>query len=358
MTESAPHAKTRHPTLSAADARLIDAALEARWRRAGVPQAELVQEDQARPADAKGDVGSAPSPAEGSADGAARAAKVESLLKLIGQAPAATPPLDLVQQTMARIDRVHRQERLMLGDQMGGPGLQARWAELGTVAAVLIVGFSLMIPALGRMREEARQVACAANLGEAGTALASYAADYNNVLPRRGAQPGAVWWNVGKDVQADGTIESNSAHLYGLVRANYAQPDALNCPDNPHAMRGLSAKHNDWPTARAVSYSYQNQHGRDAIQIDRVPRLALLADKNPLFVTTNAPLDYRADRQTRAVSPLHGRRGQNILQAGGNALWSPSPVLPNGDNIWLANHVNRYTGTETPSGPDDSFLVP
>ncbi|MCX5662536.1 MAG: hypothetical protein NTW19_22875 [Planctomycetota bacterium] len=339
-----PRAKASPPTLSPQDAAALDALLAARWREAGATPADLAQATDASNTAASADP--------------ARTQKMAELLGLIGQAPAMTPPLDLVQRTLARAERAKREEQAVLDEPAGVLPLRARWAELGTVAAVVLIGLSLMVPMLDRMRADARRIACANNLGEAGEALASYASDYNNTLPRREAEPGSVWWNVGKNTLASGPVESNSAHLFNLVRGGYAQPDALNCPENDRAVRGLSPKMNDWPTARAVSYSYQNQYARDPMQIDHAPHMALLADKNPLFMTTNSPLNYNTDQQRRSASVLHRRQGQNILRAGGDSFWSSSPELSNGDNIWLANHVDRYTGTETPSGPDDSFLVP
>lgn len=333
-----------HPVLAPADAVALDALLAAQWREAGLPEESLE--------------GCLADPASAASCDPRREAKMRELMGLIGQCPCATPPLDLVQRTLQRARAARRREQELLEEPAGVLSIRARWPELGAIAAIVVIGLSLLVPTVERLRADSRKIACATNLGDAGYALANYAADYNNTLPRREVEPGSVWWNVGKAQLASAPVESNSAHLFNLVRGGYAKPDQLNCPENERAVRGLSPSLNDWPTARAVSYSYQNQYGRDPIQIDRNPRMALLADKNPLFLTTNSPLNYSTDSLRRSASPLHRRQGQNILQADGGSFWSSSPVLSNGDNIWLANHVDRYTGTETPSGPDDSFLVP
>ena len=77
---------------------------------------------------------------------------------------------------------------------------------------------TLLFPVFGKVRDDARRVACSQNLQGASMAFGNYAADNQNQLPRRGVwQPGQVWWNVGQEGREGEPIRSNSAHLYTLV---------------------------------------------------------------------------------------------------------------------------------------------
>ena len=66
----------------------------------------------------------------------------------------------------------------------------------------------------------------------------------------------------------------------------------------------------------------------------------------------------------------HEGSGQNVLFSDGSAQWLRSPVLPNGDNIWLPMPLRvevrmiqtptaiEIHGVELPRSPDDAFVGP
>ena len=290
-----------------------------------------------------------------------RVQRVCRLMSLIQHCACESPPSDLTQRTIARI--AHQRQRQRFAQQiqsLAGPPSRFQWRELLTVAAVLMIGLSLLWPMMVRSRAQARKVACANNLTAAGAGMARYAADHRNTLPRGQVKPGTQWWNVGQEPATDGTLNSNSAHLFILVRRQYVSPQILACPDNPDAALSLPESAHDWPQASAVSYSYQNQYTPNPIRLDLTPDLAILADKNPLFVIGPDGLAFRPDNlalnsPSRFHKPLNG---QNILRADGSTTWSAAPVLPNGDNIWLIRDIQQYRGDEAPHDRDDSFLVP
>ena len=149
---------------------------------------------------------------------------ISQVLSLISQSPAQESPADLVQRTLARVsDAKQRQQFAQQIQVLGGPTIGFRWRELWAVAAVLLIGVSLLWPALQRTRADARRVACANNLASVGASIGHYAADHRNTMPRRGgAKPGSVWWNVGQAPLPGGRVRSNSAHLFVLVREEYA----------------------------------------------------------------------------------------------------------------------------------------
>jgi hypothetical protein len=307
----------------------------------------------------------------GAAQGAApalasrRIAAGQRALDLLGMCPAENPPSDLGQRTLARIAAEEQRRRFahQISTLAGGAVRDAgrfqigRWLEIAVGAAMILVGISLALPVLDHNRAEARRIGCATNLGLAAMGFGAYAADHDNRLPRvDGVKPGEVWIRVGQP-GPQGQIQSNSAHMYVLVRDGYVRLGTLACPENGQAVRVSSPNMNDWPNPSAPSYSYQNQNGPYQLRLDQGHQ-AVLADRNPLFVVMNGQLVQSLDVDPTSASRQHAARGQNILSADGAVRWRLSPVLPGADNIWTAQGVDRYTGIETPENPDDSHLVP
>ena len=67
----------------------------------------------------------------------------------------------------------------------------------------------------------------------------------------------------------------------------------------------------------------------------------------------------RAERVGKTVSENHSGAGQNVLYMDGHVTWTAQcRVGVNGDNIWLAQGVYVYTGSEKPRSPADAFLLP
>ncbi len=295
-----------------------------------------------------------------------RVEKVCQVVSLLDWYGTDVVPEDLVERTLARIHEARQRQRFaqqvqVLGDGSGSAYNRFQWGELLTVAAVILIGASLLWPVLDRVRGDARRVACSGNLAVAGQAIDRYAHDHDRLLPRGHVKPGAVWWNVGGASNADGQVHSNSAHLYILVRSRYIDAVTLACPDNPWTVNRMDHSMHDWPAAKAVSYSYQNQYTQSPLRLDELPEMAILADKNPLFVNRSdgvAGLAYRSDLDPTSPSDFHRRQGQNILTSSGQVLWRARPIGPNGDNIWLIRGVSSYRGVEAPRDVDDSFLVP
>jgi hypothetical protein len=295
-----------------------------------------------------------------------RQAQVRRLLSLLDHCHADEPSEDLVAQTIARAQNVRQQERFaqqvqMLGGSAGSIGVS--WRQILAAAAVFLLGLSLLMPVLERQQRESRRVACASNLGVAGQSMQQYAAAHNQAMPRGPVRPGDFWWNVGQPAAGENEpIRSNSAHLYILVRSRFLDADILTCPSNLYAPLGqMTAEHRDWNRPQEVSFSYQNQYTAQPLRLDLNPDLAVLADRNPLFIVQGGRIVYDQGASPASPSRVHGSRGQNVLSAGGNVAWTIRPLVPHrqsADNFWTAVGVDQYTGRETPAEPDDSFLVP
>lgn len=333
--------------LCRADAEVLDRIIENEWRLSGGESRDGLLKFEASYA--------AFSSEEESSE---RREKMGALLSVIGCGEVAEPAGDLVGRTLAAIQEVKQKQRFAEQIQaLGGPDLGLRWREFVAVAAAIVIGVSVGWPMLARSSEHARRVACSNNLATTGAAIGGYAQDANNMLPRGRVQPGGVWYRVGQTPGEDGTIKSNSANLYLLVRNGYVAAEDLACPENPFAPRHMDRMAHDWPTPEAVSYSYQNQFAAHKVSLDAVPQLPILADKNPLFDISVDSLTLRGDPQSS--SRFHQNLGgQNVLTADGNVMWASGPVMRNGDNIWLIRGVDQYKGKEAPVEMGDAFLVP
>lgn len=288
-----------------------------------------------------------------------RARHMLTLLSLLDTLPGASAPDLLTARTLDAVERCRQQERFTqqiqeLTTARTPGGLSMR--EVAAVAAMVLVGVSLLWPVLSNARDVARQVTCRASLAAAGAALGKYAADFEGQMPATHARLGDPWWET-NTFNADGTARSNSAHLFTLVRGGYIRLDQLGCADNPHAVQRYTPDMRDWPTAASVSFSYQNQYTTDKHRIDRDPPIAILADKNPFFEPGRFRLDLAGSNS------LNHSEGQNVLLTTGEVRWKEEPVIDRGtggDNIFHAGDygLDYYTGTEGPASRADSFLVP
>lgn len=293
-----------------------------------------------------------------------RAERVVGLMGLVGSGGVEDGRAQLIERTLAGVQSsINETSDRMQFDPAGARrGRSLRLSDLTAVAALLIVGVSVVWPMLTAVGAHNSRSACTSSMAVAGIGVSSYSDDNRGSWPIASAsQAGNPWWNVGSPEQ------SNSAHSYLLARTGYATLANLACPGNPDAVDGpVPDGRMDWQSIREVSYSGQNMFAlvRPALTSGDV---VIMADRSPVI-----PLAV----QGRAIfpfhnSPNHGGRGQNILRSGGQVEWVTSPVLESGDNLWLPAPIERLIsrlkmsescsplkGTETPQHEDDAFLVP
>lgn len=300
-----------------------------------------------------------------------RAERARGVLALLAQWPVDAPSSAsaddedaVVRRTLEAAAEQRQRERFaqqieMFAEPRRTLGVSLR--QVFAAAAVFLLGISLLMPALDRQRQSAQQAACSYNLGVAGQQMGQYTADHAGMLPR--GPVGNSWIKTGQPdaVDAAGRYQSNSAHLYLLIRESYVAPSRLACDSNDTATAAMPGSGQfDWASPKAISYSYQNQHGVRPIRVDRsLPQLAVLADKSPLFVVEGGRMVFDEDARRDAASVLHDGAGQNILTLDGRVRWTVDPHVAE-DNVWhIRGHAGAYDGTETPADAQrDSFLVP
>lgn len=254
----------------------------------------------------------------------ARARRIDALLNTL------MTPVSAESDRASRIDAV--MAKVSVAKTIKFPQPQAaetrrfsgRLADMVSIAAVLVLGFSLLWPVFSTARNYARQGRCTANLGNVAQALDAYESDHRGALPRATASFGGRWWDVGE------IKRSNSANLVVLPRAGYTSIDNLACPGNPGACaESRVVEVGDWRKLDEVSYSYRLLQASSAASL-KDPMSVVMADASPVI---------RRARAGQPIFPLensanHDGTAQIALRLDGSAIRLATPVYRD-DNIWL-----------------------
>jgi len=107
--------------------------------------------------------------------------------------------------------------------------------ELLVVIAIIAILAAILFPVFAKVREKARQTACASNLKQLGTAWQMYAQDYDETLmpayDYRGTTPGCAWltW-VGCVSTTDSKLVPNTSTLQPYTKSEGLK----SCPSRPN----------------------------------------------------------------------------------------------------------------------------
>lgn len=244
-----------------------------------------------------------------------------------------------------------------------------RISDMVSVAAMALIGVSVLWPTMSYVNQKGRQIACKSNLGSVATAMGLYAGNHRDSLPVATAGfGGAPWWNVSPNKP-----QANSSNLFTLARTGYSKLRDLACSGNPKAEVGEVKKGAyDWSNLETISYSYQVMGGHERpnwcrSQGPSPASIVVLADRSPVVLRAY----YKQSIDPTENSPNHGGAGQYVLLADGSVNWMTSPNRPDGDNIWLPKAIEsliqqaakfhqtgRLEGIEMPLDAKDSFVGP
>jgi hypothetical protein len=277
----------------------------------------------------------------------------------------------LVDNVMFRIAEADadRRDRMKIvpGRSLGVMAMASRWRDVVSVAAVLLIATSVFWTLAGAASQVRQRAACLSGLRGVASAMSGYANDFKDALPMATASlGGGRWWDVRRDQPV-----ANSANLYTLARTSYAKLSELACPGNKSACRKASCEPGamDWANLDEVSYSYQIMFGPHRPSWNSTMRHVILADRSPVVRRAVAGEPIRPDENSMS----HNGRGQHVLFSDGTAEWLRSPILPDGDNLWLPkpvrieisvhavaknNQVLTIHGRELPRDPSDAFVGP
>jgi type II secretory pathway pseudopilin PulG len=166
------------------------------------------------------------------------------------------------------------------------------------VIGIIALLIAMLLPALGKAREQAHRTACLSNLRSIGQAMYLYANGHRDRLPN--SAPTAVW---------DSSLGGRA--LLALA-ADYAQPAIFRCPsDNDPTPTAID--NTDYFVENSARLSYEFYPiwwaGGDG------PMLSRLKGRAPLAWD----LDGGEPKSTRLQN--HGVRGGNVLISDGHVEW-------------------------------------
>ena len=247
--------------------------------------------------------------------------------------------------------------------------------ELLVVVAIIALLVSILMPALGKARELARQVVCAQNLSGLGKAFALYVNDYDEAYPRpwsadNAAEPWSFGGNGTATMYGGGTryvnvpwetnctaepgdncwnvASSVGGCLFLLIRYESQDPKQFICPSADDTAMNFTDAYDtsdgivdpqidgwedviDWDTGRQLSYSYQDPwYGH--LSAASPTGMAVMADKSPAFDTD----DFSHDAAT----------GDAPIDDGTECAWTETDAEAMGDINRHCNSNNHGTACQ------------
>ena len=284
--------------------------------------------------------------------------RLDRTFTVLNKMPELTAPADLTERTLAGIDAARGRTAELARTELGGSRSRSTFSmrELAGIAAAIILIVAVVVPIAQQSQDRALQSDCRARVGQMGSGLSAYAAANNGLLP--GADPARRrWLSTG-----DETAASTSAPLFRLIKEGHLPAAVFVCPAvraRP-ALYRVTAAMGDFPSSLHISYSYQHSFGGRRISLND-PALAAVSENMAILSDATSAMvgnTFRPDLANKS-SLNHGGDGQNVLYLQGNVAWRPTPAAGvSGDNIFLADGVDNYDGTEAPTNDTDSFLLP
>jgi hypothetical protein len=271
-----------------------------------------------------------------------------------------TPPIDLNQRILSRIEATHRTIKLSpaaASEHGSGSHPLLTLRELMGLAAAIAIFVGIFVPGYRTARMAARQAVCSNNLRQISGGYAKYAMVHDGHMPFVGAASGNAAWLAGDGMEMP--VLRNSRNVFQLVRGGFTPGSAFVCPDRAGdrvLQIGDLSRLSDFPNPRNNSYA-TNLMIIPWRQGELSPLMPVAADMTPL-VDENRHL--LRDRQPPENSQSHAdANGQNVLRSDGSALFFRTPrVGVENDDIYRVVGVQRYTGVERPQLRSDAFLVP
>jgi hypothetical protein len=295
--------------LSPGDSRLLDALVECNFDPAGL---EALSPDEQR-----------------------RVESLMSLFELLEDYPVEDADDSLVHATLARVDRYEEQAASRMAFSAAAEPQELhdrrriRMPDFISVAAVILIGASVVWPVATHLHRRSIDTGCANNMRRMAIAFDQYASDFGGAVPVHQAGIFASW---------DPT-RHNAVNLEPMLEGDYCDHNHLSCP-------GAKRYHGE-----SYSYQWQVPGHRLVWGVGRVT--LMLGDRNPHIDAARAGKRM----PTLTISLNHGGRGQNVLATDGNTVWLEQPLFGTNDNIWLPPGVAYLQGEIRPTDPTDVFLA-
>ena len=246
-----------------------------------------------------------------------RANSILKNLGLLDAYPVEDASDTLIDATLARIDQYEAKHSARM--QIHTPelettsrGFRIRMPDLITVAAMILVTFSVFAMLTNSARNQSITNECASNMAMVGHGLFNYASDNNGNTPTEQAEEFASLFNGNSPERTDAEV---------LAAEGYCEHHHLNCPGHGGEGRGFS-----YQTQPAAMWDEMRNRGNVFI---------IMSDQNPIL--TKMIANQAFDPYT--PSPTHGALGQNHLRDDGSIASGAAPVF-GGDLIWILDSKN------------------
>jgi len=283
-------------------------------------------------------------------------------------------PDDLAEGTIWRLNNAARSSQLRLqqllaDEQTREVAAKSRlWWNLGktvAAAAVILIAVGIWFAPLNFARQKYWQHRCQMQLSRIFQGINNYSSDHNGRLPAVAAATGSPWWKVGYQGKEN---QSNTRHIWLLVRGGYVNPADFVCPGRREGRAiqfdALQAKnYSDFPGRKYVTYSFRIMcPGSEEESL--LGQKILISDLNPLF--ERLPRDYSNSLKIKLTKDLltlnsinHSRCGQNVLFGDGSVRFiKKRHTNLSDDDIFTLQDTDVYQGVEVPAYESDAFLAP
>jgi hypothetical protein len=293
-------------------------------------------------------------------------------LDALGEDPC---PDQLEEKTIARLKAAAHSSHLKLQQLISAEQIKntpiknpflRNFGKIAAAAAVILFVIATYFPIAGHMRQQSWQTACNAQLQRIGSGLLSYRGDNKGQMPMVATAVGDPWWKVGQ--KPDSSVnQSNTRHIYLLVRNGYVKPAEFICPAAKKVSKKTiekiqTAQLHDFPGRQFVNYSFMIRCSKPA-DMQSSGRCIVMSDMNPLFENMKEESEQFklevSDQLKKLNSTNHSGRGQNVLFEDGSAGFNCSRFVgENDDDIFTLQNTTLYQGNETPASHADAFVAP
>ncbi|PQV64096.1 hypothetical protein B1R32_107121 [Abditibacterium utsteinense] len=206
--------------------------------------------------------------------------------------------------------------------------------ELLVVIAIIAILASILFPAFGRARENARRASCQSNLKQIGLGIAQYTQDYDERFPDAGVTPGL------------GTVD-NPGWVFA-VQPYLKSEQIFQCPsDSGPTPAGATLPERAIQAGFSDYYFNYNLGAQTSALLNYSSNTILNGEGNGEAGITNA---NAYQRQNPTVGQARHLEGANYAFADGHVKWlRPEKVLPSSTTL--------CNGENSPNGSNATFCT-